>query len=81
MLWLPCPRCGPRPIEEFTFGGELRHVPDWITDPDERDFDEVWIFENPDGIATERWFHSAGCRRWLTVRRDTSSDTVIEVLA
>ena len=36
MLWLPCPRCGPRPIEEFTFGGERRPVPDWITDPDER---------------------------------------------
>jgi sarcosine oxidase subunit delta len=80
MLWLPCPRCGPRPIEEFTFGGELRHVPAWIMDPDERDFDEVWIFDNPDGPTTERWFHSAGCRRWLTVRRNTSSDTVIEVL-
>ena len=81
MLWLPCPRCGLRQIEEFTFGGELRHVPDWITDPDERDFDEVWIFDNPDGPTTERWFHSAGCRSWLTVRRDTSTDTVIEVLA
>ena len=44
-----------------------------------RDFDEVWIFENPDGIATERWFHAAGCRRWLTVRRDTSVDRVVEV--
>ena len=81
MLWLPCPRCGPRPIEEFTFGGERRPAPDWITDPDERDFDEVWVFENPDGPTTERWFHSAGCRRWLTVRRDTSTDTVLEVIA
>ena len=49
MLWLDCPRCGRRPLDEFTFGGERRPVPDWITDPDERDFDEVWIFENPDG--------------------------------
>ena len=47
--------------------------------PEARDFDEVWIFENPDGIATERWFHAAGCRRWLTVRRDTSVDRVVEV--
>ena len=46
--------------------------PDSITDPDERDFDEVWVFENPDGVTTERWFHAAGCRRWLTVRRDTA---------
>ena len=50
-----------------------------ITDPDERDFDGVWVFENPDGPTTERWFHAAGCRRWLTVRRDTATDTVLEV--
>ena len=39
---LVCPRCGRRPLDEFVFGGERREVPDWITDPDERDFDEVW---------------------------------------
>ena len=76
---LDCPRCGRRPLDEFTFGGERRAVPDWLTDPDERDVDEVWVFENPACVATERWFHAAGCRRWLTVRRDTSVDRVIEV--
>jgi heterotetrameric sarcosine oxidase delta subunit len=81
MLWLPCPRCGRRPLEEFTFGGERRAVPDAITDLDDRDFDEVWIFDNPDGETIERWFHTAGCRRWLTVRRDTSTDTVLEVVS
>jgi sarcosine oxidase subunit delta len=79
MHWLDCPRCGRRPLDEFSFGGERRSVPDTIVDRDERDFDEVWVFENPDGIATERWFHAAGCRRWLTVRRDTSVDHVVEV--
>ena len=77
MHWLECPRCGRRPLDEFAFGGERRPVPDGITDPHERDFDEVWVFENPDGPTTERWFHAAGCRRWLTVRRDTSTDTVL----
>jgi heterotetrameric sarcosine oxidase delta subunit len=80
MLWLDCPNCGRRPLDEFTFGGERREVPDWITDPDERDFDEVWVFENPAGLTTERWFHSFGCRRWLTVRRDTSIDQVVEIV-
>ena len=80
MLWLTCPRCGRRPIDEFTFGGERRAVPASITDPDERDFDEVWVLENPDGPSTERWFHSFGCWRWLTVPRDTSTDTVLEVV-
>jgi heterotetrameric sarcosine oxidase delta subunit len=56
-----------------------RTAPSAIEDPDERDFDEVWIFENPDGPTTERWFHAFGCRRWLTVRRDTSIDVVLEI--
>src|SRR4029079_11335249 len=76
---LDCPRCGRRPLDEFTFGGERRATPDGLTDPDDRDFDEAWVFENPSGVATERWFHAAGCRRWLTVRRDTSLDRVLEV--
>jgi heterotetrameric sarcosine oxidase delta subunit len=80
MLWFDCPVCGRRPLDEFTYGGERRPVPESITDEDDRDFDEVWIFDNPDGPITERWFHSAGCRRWLTVRRDTSTDVVLEIV-
>ncbi|MEA2519408.1 MAG: methylglutamate dehydrogenase subunit [Chloroflexota bacterium] len=76
---LECPRCGRRPLDEFTFGGERRPTVDWLTDPDDRDFDDVWVLENPAGVATERWFHAAGCRRWLTVRRDTSVDRVVDV--
>ena len=57
---LVCPRCGRRSLDEFAFGGERRPVPDWITDPDERDYDEVWVFENPDGETIERWFHAHG---------------------
>jgi sarcosine oxidase delta subunit len=37
MHWLDCPRCGRRPLDEFTFGGERRPVPDELTDPDDRD--------------------------------------------
>ncbi|MBA3778247.1 MAG: sarcosine oxidase subunit delta [Chloroflexi bacterium] len=77
MLWIPCPTCGRRPVEEYRFGGELRGVPDRITDPIERDVDYVWMFDNVAGVTTERWFHQAGCRRWLTVRRDTTTDTVL----
>jgi sarcosine oxidase subunit delta len=77
---LDCPRCGRRPLDEFAFGGERRTVPSPIDDPARRDFDEVWIFDNPAGETVERWFHAAGCRRWLTVRRDTLADVVLEVL-
>jgi sarcosine oxidase subunit delta len=73
---LDCPTCGRRPLDEFAFGGERRATRSSITEPDARDFDEVWIFDNPHGRTTERWFHAAGCRRWLTVVRDTSIDRV-----
>ena len=49
MHTLDCPRCGRRPLDEFVFGGERRPTPSTIEDPDARDFDEVWIFDNPDG--------------------------------
>ncbi len=78
MLWINCPSCGRRPVEEYSFGGELRGVPDRITDPIERDVDYAWMYDNIRGITSERWFHQAGCRRWLTLRRDTSTDTVVD---
>lgn len=78
MLLIPCPNCGLRPVEEYRFGGELPTVPDNITDPDDRNVDYVWFFDNIEGPSTERWFHDAGCRRWLTLRRDTRTDTVID---
>ena len=77
MLWLSCPNCGARPVEEFRFGGELPGVPDRITDPDGRDLDYVWMLDNLDGPTVERWFHEAGCRRWHTVRRDTRTDELL----
>ena len=78
MLWITCPVCGARPVEEYRFGGEIPNVPDHIVDPGLRDADYVWNFNNPDGPTVERWFHGAGCRRWLTLHRDTTTDTVLD---
>jgi hypothetical protein len=33
--------------------------------------------DNPNGVTTESWFHAGGCRRWLTVRRNTTVDAVL----
>jgi len=77
MLWITCPTCGERPVSEFRFGGELPSVPDSITDPDTRNVDYVWMVNNVRGLTIERWFHAAGCRRWLTLSRDTVTDTVV----
>ena len=77
MLWITCPHCGARPVEEYRFGGELPTVPDLLTDPDARDVDYVWFFDNIAGPSVERWYHLGGCRRWLTLRRDTTTDTIL----
>ena len=71
---LRCPNCGPRSYHEFSFGGELRRY-----DPDateEEDYRNTWLRANAAGPQQERWFHFAGCRRWLTLERDTRSNTV-----
>jgi heterotetrameric sarcosine oxidase delta subunit len=70
---IPCPNCGPRPYTEFTFGGELRPID--AEGPDE-DFARVFLLANVAGPQRERWFHSAGCRRWLTITRDTSDNRI-----
>ena len=77
MLWITCPFCGERPSEEFRYGGEFPGVPDRITDQDARTVDETWMYDNVRGVATERWFHEAGCRRWHTARRDTATDRFV----
>jgi len=73
MLLITCPWCGEREEPEFGYGGEA-HVA-YPADPETLD-DEAWaryLFfrSNPAGRFTERWVHSAGCRRWFTVTRDT----------
>ena len=68
-LRIPCPNCGSRPYTEYWFGGEL-------PDPGVPDYERVWLRRNVAGRQTERWFHYAGCRRWLTLELDTETNEV-----
>jgi heterotetrameric sarcosine oxidase delta subunit len=70
---IPCPHCGPRDSTEFAFGGELR--PMQATDVDD-DFRRVYLRDNAPGDQQERWFHSFGCRRWLTLTRNTITNQI-----
>lgn len=76
-LRIPCPTCGDRSVHEFVHG-EIRRVPDHLTDPDERDLDFAFHHDNEEGVVTERWFHAQGCRRWIEIRRDTRTDRIVE---
>ena len=73
MLNIPCPWCGPRDETEFHYGHEAG-----VAYPENREAisDEEWgkyVFyrANPKGWFAERWVHSAGCRRWFNVWRNT----------
>jgi len=71
---IDCPNCGTRSYHEYWFGGELRaHDPSMSEDEDYRN---TWLRTNAAGPQTERWFHFAGCRRWVTLERDTRDNSV-----
>jgi sarcosine oxidase, subunit delta len=74
-LLVPCPHCGERPFDEFTYGGELRPLD--AADPEE-DFARVFLRANTAGAQAERWFHLLGCRRWATLRRDTVTNRFVD---
>lgn len=76
-MLIPCPHCGKRPVEEFMYG-EIPVSPAHLTDPDEISIDRGFMHGNPEGETTERWFHSYGCRRWLTLKRDTRTNTFLD---
>lgn len=71
---IPCAHCGPRDYTEFSFGGELR--PTEAPDAD-ADFRRVYLRDNAAGDQEERWFHALGCRRWITLTRNTLTNRII----
>jgi len=77
MLQLPCPYCGVRDEEEFTYGGEAHVVRPTLqaTDPEWADY--LFNRVNPKGLHHERWLHAYGCGRWFNLVRDTATHDVI----
>ena len=78
MLLIHCPWCGPRDEIEFKYGGEA-HItrplaPETLSDAEWADY--LFMRANPKGLHLERWAHSAGCRRWFNVARDTATNAI-----
>ena len=69
---VPCPHCGSRPKEEFTVKGAALKRPSPEAGADAW-FDYVYLRDNPRGGYEEYWHHTAGCRRWLVVDRNTAT--------
>lgn len=78
MLVVPCPHCGPRSSDEFSFTGEVVSRPGPDTD------DATWrrylyMKTNAAGWQSERWFHVSGCRRFLMVERNLDTNEIRSV--
>ena len=76
-MLIPCPNCGPRDVEEFSYLGDAT-----VKRPKESDLrQEAWnayVYDraNPRGPHTEYWQHAHGCRHILIVERDTATHAV-----
>lgn len=81
MLLIDCPWCGARSELEFSYGGEAHIVrpsePSELSDEQWADY--LFMRSNTRGVHSEQWNHSAGCRRWFNVQRDTVSYQIISV--
>ncbi len=79
-MLIPCPHCGTRPVEEFTFLGDAK--PKRPTSPDmEEWFDYVYLRDNPRGSFDEYVHHTGGCRQWLVMTRNTETHEVSGAVA
>ena len=78
-MLIPCPWCGPRNEDEFTWGGEASRVrPD---DPSELTHgqwaDYMYNNLNEKGWAIERRCHSKGCEQWFEIRRNNVTHEIV----
>ena len=84
MLQIYCPYCEEtREEEEFSYGGEAHlqrpSQPDAVSDEEWGDY--LFFRKNPRGLHHEMWQHSAGCRRFFNVTRNTVSYQILESYA
>lgn len=59
------------------FGGESVPFPGAARETLQENYERVWLRSNVSGIQLERWFHLAGCHRWITVERDTLTNDIV----
>ena len=75
---LPCPNCGPRDVNEFSYQGEVTVRP-----KESPRFEELTSYlyyrNNVAGPQREWWFHRDGCELWFLAERDTRTNDVLNV--
>jgi sarcosine oxidase subunit delta len=70
---LTCLYCGPRALAEFEF---RRTLPPETSNPVAREY----LRRAAKDYSVEHWQHTGGCRDWLLIVRNPSTDELLEVL-
>ncbi len=73
---LLCPHCGDRDHAEFTYRREATPPPT-PEDGESAWFDYVYLRRNEKGLHRELWQHTAGCRAYFVVVRDTATNLMV----
>lgn len=77
---IPCPLCGERDLQEFSYRGDATKIrPNGLYTTLDAMADYVYLRDNPAGPHNELWQHSSGCHAWLVVTRDTTTHIILEV--
>jgi sarcosine oxidase subunit delta len=77
-FYLTCPNCGPRPVDEFAYYGEVTKRP--TGSPTLRELgDYVYFRDNVAGVQREWWQHRTGCGGWFLAERDTRTNEVQKI--
>jgi heterotetrameric sarcosine oxidase delta subunit len=76
MFRLPCPHCGLRNVSEFRHVGERRTRPDTRTATPAQWRAYLYEQGNVAGWSEESWYHTVGCRRFVSVERNTVTNEV-----
>lgn len=72
---MPCPINGPRPIQEFHYGGELRVMPDAEQVSDDQWADYLFNRAGEPGVKRE-WWHHLPSGVWFVAERDNVTDAI-----
>ncbi len=74
---LICPFCGERGMEEFSYAGDAT-LKRPAADASQQDWvDYVYMRDNPAGQHSELWYHTAACRQFIKVERDTRTHAIL----
>jgi methylglutamate dehydrogenase subunit B len=79
---IPCPYCGTRSNDEFTVMGDATA---YMARPAANTLvafhEYAYVRDNTAGEHRELWHHTAGCKQWLVVTRNTLTHVVVGVSA